>query len=147
MNSQNAPERNPFLLSQHLQCQPRPHRSSEFADNQSGCGQQPTTLSLTTTTIHNALSPSPPCHHHQRPPPLPPTITCPTQRPQHAPTSHEEDDNAMSPLKNVTTPCMNEPPPGATSPTAIWQPDNEVSADSPHLRSLTVATVGYVATK
>ena len=80
---------------------------------------------------HNpTLSPPPPSttpshhHHHQRPP-LPPTVTCPTQQPQHAPTSHKEDDNAMSPLKNATMPHMNEPTTGATSPTATWQPDDE----------------------
>ena len=90
-----------------------------------GVVNNPQPYSLTTTTIHNALPPSPPRHRHQRPPPLP-IVTCRTQRPQHAPTSQEED--ATSPLKNDATPPryrMNEPPPGATSPTATWQPDAE----------------------
>ena len=83
--------------------------------------------SLTTTIIHNAHPASPPCHRHQRPPP-PLIVTSHPQQPQHASTQEEQDKNAPSPLKNnATTPrhWMNERPPGAMSPTATWQPDDE----------------------
>ena len=91
-----------------------------------GVVNNPKPYSLTTTIIHNAHPALLPHHCHQRPPP-PPIITSHPQQPQHAPTPQEEDENTMSPLKkDVTMPCqqMNERPPGATSPTAMWQPDD-----------------------
>ena len=121
------PEFNGMESHNTYNAQPWPNQLSVFANDQFGCGQQPQTLlshnyhhpqhSPSIATLLMSPAPTTTSNHHQLPSMTTACLNPAKTRQQHHIT-----------LKNkVTMPRhqMNKHPPGATSPTAMWQPDDE----------------------
>ena len=133
INSQNSTEQNLVLLPQHTQCPATPKliigvcRQSIWAWSTTPNPTLTQPPSSTTPTQRRHLITITSAHHHLK---LSPGAlnnhstlnTTRTRRECHVPFKN-----------NATTPRhgMNERPPGATSPTAMWQPDDERQPRSP----------------